>query len=149
MTAARKTQIHIETTPYYHCISRCVRRAFLCGKDSFSGRSYEHRKQWIVDRVKQLSGIFAIDVCAYSVLGNHYHLVLRVNNQEALQWSTDEVMDRWCSLFTGHTLVVRYRAGESLSQAERDTVSDIVNERRKRLMEISWFMRCMNESIAR
>ena len=94
MTIARRHQIHIDTTPYYHCISRCVRRAFLCGKDHFSGRSYEHRKQWIVDRVKQLSGVFAIDVCAYAIMSNHYHLVLRVHNKEATQWSTDEVMDR-------------------------------------------------------
>jgi len=149
MTAPRKTQIHIDTTPYYHCISRCVRRAFLCGKDQFSGQSYEHRKQWIVDRVKQLSGVFAIDICAYAIMSNHYHLVLRVNHDDVARWSADEVMDRWCGLFKGPLLVNRYRSGESLSQAERDAVSDIVNEWRERLMDISWFMRCLNESVAR
>jgi len=149
VTAARKSLIHIDTTPYYHCVSRCVRRAFLCGNDQFSGRSYEHRKQWILDRVKQLSGVFAIDICAYAIMSNHYHLVLRVNNEDAGQWSSAEVMDRWCSLYKGPLLVKRYRAGESLSQAERNAVSDIVNEWRERLMDISWFMRCLNESVAR
>ncbi len=149
MTVARKHQIYIETTPYYHCVSRCVRRAFLCGSDKFSGKSYEHRKQWIVDRMKQLSGVFAIDICAYAVLSNHYHTVLRVDIEEAAHWAPDEVVERWCSLFKGPLLVNRYRAGELLSEAEHRALSDIVDEWRDRLMDISWYMRCLNEAVAR
>ena len=99
MPQARYRLVDIATTPYYHCISRCVRRAFLCGKDRFTGRSFDHRKQWILDRVKHLSSLFAIDVCAYAIMSNHFHLVLYVDVKQANEWTRDEVIDRWMGLY--------------------------------------------------
>ncbi len=58
MTISRKHQICLEEAPYYHCMSRCVRRAFLCGENELTGRSYEHRREWIVERRKHLDGYF-------------------------------------------------------------------------------------------
>jgi hypothetical protein len=60
MTRARRELVDVETTPYYHCICRCVRRAFLCGEDAFSGKSYEHRKGWVLERLRLLQSIFAL-----------------------------------------------------------------------------------------
>ena len=82
MTQSRSSLISLSDTPYYHCISRCVRRAFLCGEDHYSGQSFSHRRQWMIDRIRALSDIFAINVCAYSIMSNHYHLVLHVNEAE-------------------------------------------------------------------
>ena len=81
MTIARSQQIDLSVTPYYHCVNRCVRRAFLCGEDSLTGNSYEHRREWIADKIKSLSGVFAIDVAAYAVMSNHYHVVLQVDQK--------------------------------------------------------------------
>lgn len=79
MTRARQQFIDLAATPYYHVISRCVRRAFLCGEDKLTGKNFDHRRQWLVDRVKLLSGIYSIDIAAYAIMSNHYNLVLRVN----------------------------------------------------------------------
>ena len=149
MTRPRKALISLADTPYYHVTSRCVRRAFLCGVDHYSGKNYEHRRQWVVDRIRLLSSLFAIDVCAYAVMNNHYHLVLKLCPGQIEELSDDDVMDRWCAMFKGPLLVQRLREGEELKPVERTTVSDIVNVWRKKLASISWFMRCLNQPIAR
>jgi hypothetical protein len=148
MTRPRKALISFADTPYYHITSRCVRRAFLCGVDHYSGQNYEHRRQWVVDRVRLLSPLFAIDVCAYAVMSNHYHLVLKVCPEQLVDLAEDEIMDRWCALFKGPLLVQNYRSGEDLKPFERSAISDIVNVWRTRLSSISWFMRCLNQPIA-
>jgi hypothetical protein len=71
MTISRKKQICLQETPYYHRISRCARHAFLCGEDKLSGRTYEHRRDWVVDQLKRLTEVFAINICAYAVITNH------------------------------------------------------------------------------
>jgi hypothetical protein len=149
MTRPRSLLISLDDTPYYHITSRCVRRAFLCGIDPSSGQCYEHRRQWIVDRIRLLSSLFAIDLCAYAILSNHYHLVLKVNQDEQKDISDDDIIDRWCSLFKGPLLIQQYRAGKSLEPFEMAAISDIVAVWRHRLGDISWFMRCLNQNIAR
>ena len=94
MTRPRKALISLAETPYYHITSRCVRRAFLCGVDHYSGRNYEHRRQWVVDRIRLLSSLFAIDICAYAVMSNHYHLVVKINAQASDEWSDREVAEQ-------------------------------------------------------
>ncbi len=111
MTIARSRQISLQDTPYYHVVSRCVRRAFLCGEDAHSGQSYEHRRQWVVDKLGQLSRLFAIGICAYAVMSNHYHLVLKVEPDTAASWSEREVAERWAALFQWPLLVRRWYQG--------------------------------------
>ena len=149
MTRARKEQVSLLDTPYYHCIARCVRRAFLCGEDHYSGNSYEHRRQWILDRLVELDKVFSIDICAYAIMSNHYHLVLWVDQKQAENWSDDEVISRWTTLFSGPVLIQRYLQKHQQSEAELVKVVEIVAEWRNRLCDISWFMRCLNEHIAR
>jgi REP element-mobilizing transposase RayT len=149
MPRPRKTLVSLDDTPYYHCISRCVRRAFLCGEDHQSGRSFEHRRGWIEERLFGLSQSFAIDLCAYAVMSNHTHLVLFVDTEQALAWSDQEVIERWHSLFSGLPLSQRYLRGDRLSSAESKRLQEITAQWRERLMSISWFMRCLNEHIAR
>jgi len=149
MPRPRKQLVSVSDTPYYHVTSRCVRRAFLCGQDKVSGRSYEHRRDWIEHRIRVLSSLFAVDVCAYAVMSNHYHLVLKLVPDLARDWADDDVLERWCSLFKGPVLVQRYRAGAAVNEAERETVRNITAVYQNRLTSLSWFMKCLNEPIAR
>jgi len=149
MTRARDQLISLSDTPYYHCMARCVRRAFLFGEDSVTGRQYNHRKAWVVDKLAFLSEVFCIDVCAYAVMSNHYHVVLRVDVDECDALTEDEVIERWTTLFAGNALVSRYLSHEPMTAAELTKVSEFAAVWRDRLKDISWFMRVMNESIAR
>jgi len=149
MTQARSQQVSLEDTPYYHCISRCVRRAFLCGEDHVTGENYEHRKTWVVEKLKELNEVFAIDICAFAIMSNHYHVILHIDADSAKNWDQDKVIERWRKLFGGGVLVERYLAGLCKTKAELDKVSELAQIWRTRLMDISWFMRCLNESIAR
>jgi REP element-mobilizing transposase RayT len=149
MTRVRNQLISLDTTPYYHTISRCVRRAFLCGKDSFSGKNFEHRKQWAIERLRELSGVFAIDICAYAIMSNHYHLVLCIDAQKASEWSETQVIERWGKLFNIPLLVNRYLREETISKAEISKARAVITDWRERLSDISWFMRSLNEYLAR
>ncbi|WP_420933582.1 transposase [Alteromonas sp. A081] len=150
MPKTRKSQISLLDTPYYHCVSRCVRRAFLCGEEH--GKSFEHRRQWVEDRIHVLSDVFTIEVCAYAVMSNHTHLVLHVNKEKALALSTEEVIKRWHSIYKGTLLTQQYSllaTREDLSATQMKTIEHTATVWRKRLYDISWFMRALNEYIAR
>ena len=150
MTKARKEQISLDDTPFYHCYVRCVRRAFLCGEDQVTGNNFDHRKQWLVSRLRFLSSVFAIDICAYAVMSNHYHVVLHVDKQRAENWTKQEVVERWLQLFKGNMLILRWRKeADKMTQEEIDKAEEIIEQWRARLYDIGWFMRGVNEKIAR
>ena len=134
MTIARSRQISLDYTPYYHCTSRCVRRAFLCGKDRYSGKDYTHRRQWLEDRLAFLTTVFAVNLLAYAIMENHYHVVVKLDADNATTWSADEIKERWGRLYP---------------HAAEDCLDPPINLWRERLLSLSWFMRCINEPLAR
>lgn len=149
MPQSRKSQVSLQDTPYYHCISRCVRKAYLCGNDRETGRSYEHRRKWVEDKLKCLPSTFAINVCAYAIMHNHCHIVLHIDKKQSLNWDTKEVLRRWHTLFKGTILTQKYLNNSPMSVAESNSVKDTAEVYRKRLTCLSWFMRVLNEFVAR
>jgi REP element-mobilizing transposase RayT len=148
MTYARQNLISLNDTPYYHVVARCVRRACLWGVDDYAGRDYSHRKTWVLERLAHLSTIFTIDICAYAVMSNHYHLVLHVDRAIAEQLSREEVAVRWMRLFSAPLVVKRWLANQA-GGTERDLAEQIIDVWRHRLYDVSWFMKCLNEHLAR
>ncbi|AHF04768.1 hypothetical protein MARPU_13615 [Marichromatium purpuratum 984] len=152
MTRPRASLVSLSDTPWYHVVTRCVRRAYLCGFDRLTGRSFEHRRGWVELRLRQLAGVFAIDVAAYAVMSNHVHLVVRVDADRAAGWSDTEVLRRWRCLFRGPVVVERFLSPATrteMTEAELDGVAELIATYRARLADLSWFMRVLNESIAR
>ena len=133
-----------------HACQRCVRRAFLCGTDEQTGKSFEHRREWIRQRLEFLASVFGIDCLTYAVMSNHIHLILRSRPDVVAAWSDDEVARRWLRLFPKQ----RKKNGDPVEPEEADINAitknkDRLTEVRGRLSDISWWMRCTAENIAR
>jgi hypothetical protein len=134
----------------YHCIARCVRRAYLCGQDPLTGKDYTHRRKWITDCEKHLAGLFAIEVGFHAELVNHIHVEMRNRPDIVEIWSDEDVVRRWLSI-------------THLAKSKDGTLRDIspgqiaieksrpgrVQELRERLSDPSWFMAVLEEHIAR
>ena len=150
MTKARSSIVKDGIEGVYHCISRCVRRAFLCGRDSITNRNFEHRKQWIHQRLVVLADIFLIDVCGYAIMDNHLHVILRNRPDLAADCSDQDIASRWWRLFPKRRN--RWHQPEQPTEEELAVLlagQDRAAELRQRLASISWFMRCLKEPIAR
>ncbi len=143
MTVARSQLVDVGVTRYYHCISRCVRRAFLCGE------GFEHRKQWIEGRLELLAGCFAVSVCGFAVMDNHLHVLVRLDTDTAKAWSAEEVVRRWITAYppksaTGEEIKVVQAWIDH--QAEDENRVELL---RQRLASLGWFMKALKEPLAR
>ena len=143
MTAARSQLVDVSITRYYHCISRCVRRASLCGEES------EHRKQWIEDRLETLAGCFAMSVCGFAVMDSHMHVLVRLDVDEAGPWSAEEIIRRWSVAYPPKTSV-----GEKIEITQTWIDQQVKDKKRvellrERLAGLSWFMKALREPLAR
>ena len=149
MTYPRSHLVSEDEPGFYHVVSRCVRRAFLCGKDRYTGKSFEHRRHWIESRILELAECFSVSVYAYAVMSNHFHVVVYIDPIEAQALSDEEVAKRWLKVFPGPL-----KHDDDPGLAERFAIAILGNpkrltELRKRLGSLSWFMKALNEPIAR
>ena len=149
MPKPRSHQVILSETPYYHCISRCVRRAFLCGFDKVTEQSFEHRRDWVEERLLFLATIYSIDICAFAVMSNHTHIVLKIQVEVAQALSDLDVLNRWHRLHFGTLLTRKYCQEGTCDKHLLPTIKATVDVYRKRLSNLSWFMKDLNEYIAR
>lgn len=146
MTLARSVILNAHPNGAFHCMSRCVRRAFLCGYDRQTGASYSHRRRWIVERIELLARSFSVSIHAYAIMENHFHIVLQMDQDRAAGWNEREVVQRWLAIYPGKSGTSARADAEAerlLSEPGR------VETLRARLANLSWFMRNLKEYIAR
>lgn len=147
---ARKEIVCESEVEVFHAYTRCVRHAYLCGDDALTGKNFDHRKQWVEERLQELSATMALDICGFAVMGNHLHVVVRTRPDLVATWSDEEVARRWWRLFPKRR-DERGQPAEPESHELGMLLADAgaVAERRRRLSSLSWFMRCLSEPIAR
>ncbi len=146
---ARKHIVDETQIGVYQCIGRCVRRAFLCGTDAVSGRDFSHRKVWLQGRLESLASLFAVEICTFSVMSNHFHVVLRIRPDIAAAWSDEEVAYRWASV---RAIYRKHR--RTMPEPNRAHIDELLNspkelaDCRKRLSSLSMFMALLCEPLA-
>ncbi len=145
----RSDVFHHNEVGVAHCVQRCVRRAFLAGKDAVTGKTYEYRRDWIRKRMELLASVFGLDVLTYAVMSNHLHIMLRTRPDVVKTWNDEEIARRWLRLFPGRRL--EDFLGDPTKQDIASAIGNAkkIAEWRKRLSDISWFMRALAEPIAR
>jgi REP element-mobilizing transposase RayT len=116
--------------------------------DEITQQNHEHRRGWIEDKLKELSSVFCIDICAYAIMHNHYHLVLNIDCDGVKELTEREVIDRWCSMHEMPLLIERYLIQHDLNSSTKEVCQQIIAEWRERLSSISWFMKILNQTIA-
>lgn len=146
MAQPRSQLVSADERGAFHCVQRCVRRAWLCGRDAYTGISFEHRKRWIEERILLVGGCFAVAIHAYAVMSNHLHLVLEIDPLAPRQWRDEDVARRWVQLFPPREAdAVAFEA--KCQAVMHDPVR--LDEIRRRLGDLSWLMKCLAEPIAR
>ncbi len=149
MATPRYKLVDREQAAHYHIVSRCVQQAYLFGTDPISGQNVDHRKQWVIDRMRELASCYAIDVDAYAVMSNHFHMVVMCDPKLSQTWSDEEVARRW---FACHPPMRRGRLDERLLRIERELLlsdPDLLAARREQLGDLSDFMKHLKQPIAR
>jgi REP element-mobilizing transposase RayT len=150
VACARRNIVDRARAGVYHCWTRCVRQAYLCGKDSHTKKDYSHRRGWIRERMEQLAALFAIEVGFFSVMQNHLHLVLKTRPHVASRWSKLEAARRWLTItrlakcMDDSVPLPNEKRVELLSK-DKKKMARI----RRRLSSVSWYMGILSENIAR
>jgi len=149
MTLPRSKLVDVSVTRWYHCISRCVRRAFLLGEGSVGGTG--DRKQWIEQRLKELDSVFAVSVGGFSVMDNHPHLLVRIDPDVASGWTDAEVVERWHRLYPLRGSDRKPLPPEKRKELVEKLLADAnwLQVTRQRLCSLGWFMKCLKEPLSR
>lgn len=151
MPYARSQTVSPYDIQIMHIWSRVVRRAFLCGYDKVLNKDYEHRREWIRERLKKLAGIYSIEVITFSIMHNHYHLLVRTRPDLVEEMTDEEVVRALLKLRFDYWFL---ESGDDRKKVKAE-INRRINDKqgmkrdRARLSDVSKMMQSLNQSIAR
>ena len=151
MATPRSQLVDSEFALHYHLISRCVRRSWLCGFDKPSHKKYDHRKSWLEERLFHLAKYFAVEIDAYAILSNHFHLVVYYDPLAFQRWDDADVARRWTEAFPPRVSPDQPQDNAALQEIRRDEImNDPVRLEQARLAlgSLSTFMKHLKQPIA-
>ncbi len=127
---------------YYHVTSRCVQGDYLLRDDD------DTRKTMMQDLLRKLHDAYAVDVCSFSIMDNHFHGVLRLNPDAAERWTDRQVMERWGKIHPPRNGSRRPLpiTEEWIDQQVADTKN--VAKTREKICSASQFMKDLKQPIA-
>ncbi len=146
-SSAGSKLVNLDVTRWYHCLSRCVRRAYLLGE----GENVGQREDWIENRLRELDSIFAVSVGGFAILDNHLHLLLRVDRDVAKSWTDEEIVRRWFRLYLPKGSDRKPLKASELRQLKEDCLKDKpwLEKTLERLTSLNWFMKNLKDPLSR
>jgi REP element-mobilizing transposase RayT len=149
MTKARRDQFDAANPPWVHVISRCVRRAYLCGVDA-GGRDVSHRKAWIEKRLQLLAESGVCAVAGYAVMSNHLHVVLRMQVELVAAMDAQAVARTWLRVWPRERLPDGSAVAPNPQVIERCVAQPtLIATWRDRLADLGWTMKALKEDVSR
>ena len=148
MTTPRALLVDPDHALHYHIVSRCVRQSWLCGWDKRQRKDYSHRKLALERRLFRLTRCFAVELHGFAIMSNHFHLVLRYDPNACLEWSANEVAERWVAATASQPVFGDpHRQQAQIEHLLADPKN--IERLRHRLGSLSAFMQQLKQPIAR
>ncbi|MBX2881059.1 MAG: hypothetical protein KTR32_14040 [Granulosicoccus sp.] len=134
--------------PCFLYTARCIRFAYLDGRDPYTHQDYSHRRQWMLEHLSLLMKVFCVDVVGLKIECDRYRMILSCNEREAQTLSNHEVINRWRMLYKGPKAMDRYVAGDSLTREDREVVAATADLWRSYLINTGRFLGHLHQTIA-
>lgn len=146
----RKELVASGQVSVFHTVNHCLPTAQLAGSERKTGRSLEHRREFLMERIRLQSTLLSVEVLAFAVEPQRLQLVLRTRPDLVKQLSDTEIARRYLS-----AIPPKHGFDQELETPSAGEIRAVINNRtlfaraRNRLSDLSWFISQLAESIAR
>ena len=147
----RKDVVREGEVGIYHVWSRCAQQWHLMGQEEEWRIDFGHRRQWLESLLRYHSQVFAVDLANFSILSNHFHLVVRTRPDIVETWSDEMVAARWKLAwpeFDQEAMTWSREVDDRMIQRLVDDPKKF-DLARKGLGSLSWFMARIKEAFSK